>query len=73
MRAKLREIKEELRRRMHWPMPEQGKWPRQTVIGYFGYFADPTNSRALSAFRFRLDRSVAAYASGPQSAERPNM
>ena len=54
MRAKLREIKEELRRRMHWPIPEQGKWLRQIVTGHFGYFAVPTNSRALSAFRFYL-------------------
>ena len=51
MRAKLREIKEELRRRMHWPLPEQGKWLRQVVSGHFAYFAVPTNSRALDAFR----------------------
>ena len=54
MRTKLREIKEELRRRMHWPIPVQGKWLRQIVTGHFGYFAVPTNSRALSAFRFYL-------------------
>src|SRR3954466_5574587 len=28
MRAKLKEIKEELRRRLHQPIPEQGKWLR---------------------------------------------
>ena len=31
MRAKLREIKEAMRRRMHQPIPEQGKWLRQGV------------------------------------------
>ncbi len=31
MRAKLNEIKEELRRRMHQPIPEQGRWLRQVV------------------------------------------
>ena len=31
MRAKLQEIKEELRRRMHQPIPEQGKWLGQVV------------------------------------------
>ena len=31
MRAKLKDIKAELRRRMHWPIPEQGKWLRQIV------------------------------------------
>src|SRR5262249_34273312 len=31
MRATLREIKEELRRRMHQPIPEQGAWIEQVV------------------------------------------
>ena len=35
MRAKLREIKEALRRRMHDSIPEQGKWLAQVVRGYF--------------------------------------
>ena len=52
MRAKLKAIKQELRRRMHQPIPVQGKWLRQVVKGYFNYHAVPTNSRALSAFRF---------------------
>jgi group II intron reverse transcriptase/maturase len=52
MRAKLREIKEELRRRMHEPIPEQGKWLRQVVAGFFNYHAVPTNSDALVAFRY---------------------
>jgi RNA-directed DNA polymerase len=51
VRAKLKDIKEELRRRMHHPIPEQGKWLRQVVTGHFNYYAVPTNSRALSAFR----------------------
>lgn len=54
MRAKLKEVKEELRRRMHWPIPAQGKWLRQVVTGHFAYFAVPTNSRALSAFRHHV-------------------
>jgi RNA-directed DNA polymerase len=52
MRAKLQAIKQELRQRMHQPTPEQGKWLRQVVKGYFNYHAVPTNSRALAAFRF---------------------
>ena len=35
MRAKLRAIKDELRRRMHDPIPHQGQWLRQVVRGYF--------------------------------------
>ena len=50
MQAKLQEIKEELRRRMHQPIPEIGKWLRQVVTGYLAYHAVPTNSRAMAAF-----------------------
>jgi len=35
VRAKLKEIKEELRRRMHWPVPEQGSWLAQVIRGFF--------------------------------------
>jgi RNA-directed DNA polymerase len=51
MQAKLKEVKEQLRRRRHQPIPEQGKSLRQVVTGHFVYYAVPTNSRALSAFR----------------------
>ena len=51
MRAKLQEIKAELRRRMHQTIPAQGHRLRQVVTGHFAYYAVPTNSRALSAFR----------------------
>ena len=52
MRTKLKEIKEELRRRMHQPIPEQGLWLRQVVTGFFNYHAVPTNVRALGSFRY---------------------
>ena len=51
MRAKLREIKQELRWRMHQPIPAQGRWLEQVVRGYFNYHAVPTNGRALEVFR----------------------
>ena len=54
MRTKLREIKEQLRKRMNDPIPVQGKWLRQVVRGYFAYHAVPTNSRALRAFRYHV-------------------
>ena len=56
MRAKLRAIKEELRRRMHDPIPQQGQWLRQVVRGYFAYHAVPTNIRSLAAFRYFVGR-----------------
>jgi RNA-directed DNA polymerase len=52
MMAKLLEIKEELRRRMHQTIPRQGAWLRQIMTGFFNYHAVPTNSAALSAFRY---------------------
>jgi group II intron reverse transcriptase/maturase len=51
MRAKLKEIKQGLRQRMHQPIPMQGNWLRQVVKGYFNYHAVPTNTRALATFR----------------------
>src|SRR5246127_3145452 len=54
MRAKIREVKAQLQRRMHQPIPEQGKWLRQVVAGYFNYHAVPTNTRALDVFRHRV-------------------
>jgi DNA mismatch endonuclease (patch repair protein) len=45
MRAKLKEIKEEMRRRRHQPIPEQGKWLRQVVAGFFACHAVPINDR----------------------------
>ncbi len=54
MMAKLLELKEEMRQRMHWPISEQGKWLRQVVTGFFNYHAVPTNSRALAAFRHHV-------------------
>ena len=51
LRAKLQEVKEGLRRRLHEPVAAQGEWLRQVVCGFFNYHAVPTNGRALEAFR----------------------
>jgi group II intron reverse transcriptase/maturase len=56
MQAKLREVKEVLRQRMHEPIPEQGKWLKLVVTGFYAYHAVPTNSRALGAFRDHVAR-----------------
>ena len=56
MTAKLKEIKGEMRHRMHQPIPEQGHWLRQIVSGFFNYHAGPTNFRALAAFRSYVTR-----------------
>ncbi len=51
LQAKLLAVTEEMRRRMHQPIPRQGEWLRQVVTGYFAYHAVPTNIRALQTFR----------------------
>src|SRR5262249_26944897 len=56
MRAKLSAVKEELRRRMHQLIPEQGRWLAQVIRGYYAYHAVPLNSAALSAFRHHIKR-----------------
>lgn len=56
LRAALQETKTELRRRMHQPVREQGKWLGSVVRGYFAYHAVPTNNRALSSYRFEILR-----------------
>ncbi|MBF0394872.1 MAG: group II intron reverse transcriptase/maturase [Alphaproteobacteria bacterium] len=51
VRAKLQEIKEELRQRRHQSIPDQGRWLAQVVGGFFAYHAVPTNFDALGLFR----------------------
>lgn len=54
LRAKLHEIRLELRRRQHRPVPEQGAWLAAVVRGYFAYHAVPTNITRLRAFRTQV-------------------
>jgi RNA-directed DNA polymerase len=56
MRAKLLEIKQQLRSRMHQPVALNGKWLRSIVQGYFNYHAVPGNIDRLAAFRYRMIR-----------------
>ena len=54
MRSKLREIKQQLRPRMHDPVRQTGAWLKSVVQGYFNYYAVPGNIGSLSLFRDRL-------------------
>src|SRR5450755_841674 len=51
MRAKLREVKTELLKRRHLPVPEQGRWLASVVRGYLAYYPVPGNSPAVNTFR----------------------
>src|SRR5438552_11397914 len=54
MRAKLREVKQQLRERMHDPVPQTGQWLKSVVQGYFNYYAVPGNLTSLGVFRDRV-------------------
>jgi hypothetical protein len=47
MRAKLKDIKQQLRIRMHAPVEETGKWLKSVVQGYFKYYAVPGNGKRI--------------------------
>lgn len=55
-RAKLAEIKGELRRRMHLPVPVQGAWLRSVLLGHYRYYGVPLNGKALQRFRKEVAR-----------------
>lgn len=56
LQAKLAEVKKELRKRMHQPIPVVGNWLRSVVGGHVRYFGVPMNAPALHLFRFQVGR-----------------
>ena len=56
MRAKLHEVKNQLHRGCHRPIPEQGRWLASVVRGHLNYYAVPGNSKAVRAFRDQVTR-----------------
>lgn len=56
-RAKLKEIKTELRQRLHDSVPEVGRWLRSVVAGHNRYYGVPSNLGSLSVFRFHVGRA----------------
>jgi group II intron reverse transcriptase/maturase len=56
MRAKLRDVNDELKRRRHLPIPVQGQWLGSVVRGHLAYYAVPGNSDAVKAFRTQVTR-----------------
>jgi len=56
MVAKLKQIKQTLRLRMHEPLDQIGTWLRSVSQGFYQYHAVPGNLRAMSTFRHRLRR-----------------
>lgn len=56
-RAKLKELRQQLRQRMHRPVAEQHAWLSRVLRGHYQYFAVTGNYRALQRFRHGLIRS----------------
>ena len=56
MAAKLKEIRQQLRRRLHGTTGNTVKWLQAVVRGYFQYHAVPRNEDRLKAFRKEVSR-----------------
>ena len=56
MRTKLKTLNIEIKRRMHIPIPEQGKWLRSVLLGHYRYYGVPRNGPAMEAFRKEVVR-----------------
>lgn len=54
MRAKLKELKGELRKRRHFPVPVVGRWLTSVLRGHYRYYGVPGNKYALNQFRYQL-------------------
>lgn len=54
MRGKLREVKLELKRRMHLPVPAVGQWLKTVVQGHYRYYGVPGNLHALKQFQHQV-------------------
>jgi len=54
MRAKLKELKLELRRRMHDPISQTGAWLRSVLLGHYRYYGVPRNITAMGSFHHQV-------------------
>jgi len=56
LRAKLKQVKDQLKRRRHLSIPDQGRWLASVVRGHLAYYAVPGNSRGIHAFHREVCR-----------------
>jgi group II intron reverse transcriptase/maturase len=57
LRAKIKVVRETLRRNRHRPVAEQGAWLRAVMQGHFNYYGVPGNRKALDTFRTQIQHS----------------
>jgi RNA-directed DNA polymerase len=56
LRSKLKDVKAGLRRRLHAPVQDTGKWLQSVVAGHFRYYGITGNYRALVQFREEIKK-----------------
>jgi group II intron reverse transcriptase/maturase len=56
MAGKLRDLKVEIKRRRHQPIPKQGRWLGSVIAGHLNYYAVPGNTDAVMQFRTQVTR-----------------
>jgi RNA-directed DNA polymerase len=56
MQAKLKEMKQEFRRRMHSDLREQGEWVSAVLRGHYRYYGVPFNSASLWSFVYHVNK-----------------
>ena len=71
LQTKLNEVKAELQRRMHEPIPELGKWLQAVVRGHIRYYGVPMNQHGAGDFSVPswlalASRTVAAQPERPR-------
>jgi group II intron reverse transcriptase/maturase len=57
LRAKIKAVREALRRNRHRAVAEQGAWLRAVMRGHFNYYGVPGNRKALDTFRTQIQHS----------------
>ena len=56
LHAKVKEIKEELTKRMHDPVQKVGQWLKAVVTGHYRYYGVPGNGYAMGDFRYLISQ-----------------
>jgi hypothetical protein len=56
LEAKLQQVKQALKARMHEPVPQVGEWLGRVLNGFYQYHAIPGNWGSLNRFRERIGR-----------------
>ncbi len=51
MRNKLAELKVTMKERLHWSIPDVGKWLKSVLTGHYRYYGVPWNGKSLTRFR----------------------